>query len=82
MTQLYVCVRDTCVSLCALVMQPGHFCQGHAPVIDGPGNFLPSNPLEQRENGEFSRVPLMGGYNAEDGSVYVIACEYTCIAVW
>lgn len=57
-------------------LQPGHFCQGHGPVIDGPGGFLPDHPLTQRENGDFSQVPLMSGYNSEDGSIYVIWCQY------
>lgn len=45
-------------------------------MIDGPGGFLPDDPLTLRANDEFSKVPLMSGYNAEDGSLYVIACKY------
>ena len=58
-----------------LHQQPGFYCLGHAPVIDGPGNFLPDDPLRLREAGEYSQIPLMSGWNAEDGSLYVVACE-------
>ena len=57
------------------LIQPGYFCQGHAPVIDGEGNFMPEDPLTQRAKGEFSPVPLLSGWNSEDGSVYALACK-------
>ena len=73
-------INTTCIKKQLLgnvyFFQPGYFCQGHGPVIDGPGRFLPNYPLVQRENGEFSQVPLMSGYNSEDGSLYVLACKY------
>ena len=49
---------------------------GHVPVIDGPGNFLPDEPLRLREAGQYAEVPLMSGWNAEDGSLYVVACKF------
>ena len=53
--------------------QPGHFCQGHAPVIDGPGGFIPDYPYRLREEEEFAQdVQIMSGYNSEDGSLYTV----------
>ena len=46
-------------------------------MVDGPGNFLPDDPLVLRSRDEYAQVPLMSGWNAEDGSLYVLACQYS-----
>ena len=59
------------------MFQAGHFCLGHSPVIDGvngEGGFLPKHPLDIRAEGNHNQVPIFGGFNAEDGSLYVLAC--------
>lgn len=50
---------------------PGHFCQGYAPIIDGPGGFIPKQPLDlRRELPAEQVVPSMGGICSDDGSLY------------
>ena len=56
--------------------QPGTFCQGMAPVIDGPGGFIPDHPIYLREQGLINKVPIMTGFNREDGSLYTLARSY------
>ena len=56
-----------------MLFQPGHFCQGHAPVVDGPGGFIPDYPHLLRESGDFDEnINIMSGYNSEDGSLYTV----------
>ena len=55
--------------------QPGHFCLGFGPVVDGPTGFIPDIPLEMRKRGEFVDVPVMTGYLKDDGALYTLACK-------
>ncbi len=59
------------------VLQPGHFCQGMAPVVDGEGGFLPDTPQAIRASGEYAQIPVMNTINLDDGSLYTLFCEYT-----
>lgn len=52
---------------------PGYFCQGYAPIVDGPGGFLPDYPSNLREAGNFVKGPLMTGICRDDGSLYTLA---------
>jgi len=52
---------------------PGYFCQGFAPIVDGPGGFLPDNPLTLRENLGQDTVPILAGHCKDDGSLYTLA---------
>ena len=59
-----------------LCVQPGHFCQGYAPIVDGPGGFIPKQPLEMRRELPADQVvPSMGGICSDDGSLYAFICE-------
>ena len=62
------CVRSKQVSNAHCLFQPGHFCLGFAPVVDGLDGFLPDVPLEMRKRGEFPDIPVMTGYLQEDGA--------------
>ena len=63
-------IRTSCL------FQPGYFCLGFAPVVDGLDGFLPDIPLEMRKRGEFPDIPVMTGYLQEDGALYTLGCEY------
>ena len=52
---------------------PGYFCQGYAPIVDGPGGFLPDSPKNIRESGEFVQGPLITGICRDDASLYTLA---------
>ena len=52
-------------------MKEGYNCIGMAPVVDGPGGFLPEMPEEIRKNGNHNKVPEMIGANTEDGYLFV-----------
>lgn len=53
---------------------PGYFCQGFAPIVDGPGGFIPKIPLEIREEMPASQyVPIISGICRDDGSLYTQA---------
>ena len=47
-----------------------------APVIDGPGGFIPENPINARANGQVNQVPLITGICREDGSLYTLTRDY------
>jgi len=50
---------------------PGYFCQGYAPIVDGPGGFIPKIPLVMREEmAPSSYVPIISGICRDDGSLY------------
>ncbi|KAI1397593.1 alpha/beta-hydrolase [Hypoxylon fuscum] len=43
------------------------------PVIDGPGGIIPDLPLNSWEKGNVLRIPIMTGYNTNEGAVFVPA---------
>jgi len=51
---------------------PGYFCQGFAPIVDGPGGFLPEHPMKLREELGENSVPVIAGHCSDDGSLYTI----------
>ena len=53
-----------------IIFQPGFICLGMAPVMDGPGGFLPQMPYDLRAAGEHITGPIISGINQEDGSVF------------
>ena len=60
----------------SFLLQSGWISQGFAPVIDGPGGFLPDNPYYARGNGTFNRdVQVISGHTSEDGSMYLLPCK-------
>jgi len=52
---------------------PGYFCQGFAPIIDGPGGFMPDFPLKLREELKEDSLPIISGLCKDDGSLFTIA---------
>ena len=59
-----------------VIFQPGFICLGMAPVVDGPGGFLPQEPHELRASGDVLSGPIMSGICREDGSIFATLCEY------
>jgi carboxylesterase type B len=51
---------------------PGYFCQGFAPIVDGPGGFMPERPSKLREELKENSVPIIGGICRDDGSLFTI----------
>jgi len=52
---------------------PGYFCQGFAPIVDGPGGFLPKLPRVMRDELQpEDNVPILSGICKDDGSLYTI----------
>jgi carboxylesterase type B len=51
----------------------GYVCLGFAPIVDGPGGFIPDLPLTLRENLGADSVPLLSGINKDDGSLFTLA---------
>jgi len=51
---------------------PGYFCQGFAPIVDGPGGFMPDHPNTLREALGEKSVPVIAGHCKDDGSLYTI----------
>jgi hypothetical protein len=43
-----------------------------APVIDGPGGFIPDFPAVLRDNEQFNKVPIMSGNTRDDGSLFTL----------
>jgi acetylcholinesterase len=41
------------------------------PVIDGPGGMIPIAPITAWKAGTFHRVPILTGFNANEGSIFV-----------
>jgi carboxylesterase type B len=41
------------------------------PVIDGPGGMIPIAPITAWKAGSFHRVPILTGFNANEGSIFV-----------
>jgi acetylcholinesterase len=41
------------------------------PVIDGPGGMIPIAPITAWKSGAFHRVPILTGFNANEGSMFV-----------
>lgn len=57
-------------------IQPGYFCQGYAPIVDGPGGFIPEMPLDMKlAQSAASTVPIISGICRDDGSLYTAACK-------
>jgi carboxylesterase type B len=56
----------------SITCTPGYFCQGFAPIVDGPGGFLPDVPLTLREQLGSNSVPVIGGHCSDDGSLYTL----------
>ena len=52
--------------------QPGYYCLGSAPVVDG--DIIPDEPIAMRQRGEFQKLPMIAGQTSDDGSPYTIAC--------
>ena len=52
-----------------------------APVVDGPGGFLPDTPAELRKSGDIMNGPLISGSNKEDGSLFVTFCEFLYVTL-
>lgn len=55
--------------------QPGFQCLGMAPVVDGPGGFLPDTPYNLRQNGQFEPVPLLTGITRNGGAMFASVCK-------
>jgi len=81
------CIRDTdaqmvnCLKLVprqllriadSIDCTPGYFCQGFAPIVDGPGGFMPDMPLKLREELGAGSVPIIAGHCKDDGSLYTL----------
>ena len=58
-----------------VLFQPGYYCGGMGPVVDGPGGFLPEKPADLRAAGSVMNGPIIAGTNEEDGSLFVPICE-------
>jgi hypothetical protein len=58
-------------------LQRGFFCQGYAPIVDGPGGFLPEEPQVIRESGNYNQGNIITGICRDDGALYTAACTYT-----
>ena len=58
--------------------QPGYMCLGFAPVVDGPGGFIPDLPTTLRENLGADSVPLMSGICRDDGAAFTVVCKSVC----
>jgi acetylcholinesterase len=41
------------------------------PVIDGPGGMIPTAPIAAWKAGTFHRVPILTGFNTNEGSMFV-----------
>jgi len=41
------------------------------PVIDGPGGMIPIAPITAWKSGAFHRIPILTGFNANEGSMFV-----------
>ena len=61
------------INICVF-FQPGYYCQGFAPVVDG--DYIPTDPWAAREEGKSKKIPTMSGYCQEDGSPYTLICNY------
>ena len=56
-----------------LYLQPGFFCLGFVPVVDG--DILPDVPRAMRMRGEYKKVPFMNGMTKDDGALYTVGCR-------
>ena len=43
------------------------------PVIDGPGGMIPVAPISAWKAGTFHRLPILTGFNTNEGSMFVLA---------
>ncbi|KAI1376184.1 alpha/beta-hydrolase [Hypoxylon crocopeplum] len=41
------------------------------PVIDGPGGIIPDLPIRSWEKGNVLRIPIMTGFNTDEGAIFV-----------
>jgi acetylcholinesterase len=41
------------------------------PVIDGPGGLIPTAPISAWEAGNWTRVPILTGFNTDEGALFV-----------
>ena len=64
------------VHICISIFQPGFICVGMAPVVDGPGGFMPQKPVFQRMDGDVMQGPIIAGINREDGSLFAPLSMY------
>jgi len=60
---------------CTQCFQPGYLCFGFAPIVDGPGGFIPDLPTTLRENLGADTVPLMSGICRDDGALFTLVCK-------
>ena len=56
-----------------LILQPGFFCLGFSPVVDG--TLLTKHPEYLRQEGSFEPVPTIIGQTSDDGSYYTTPCR-------
>ncbi len=47
-----------------------------APVVDGPGGFLPDTPYNLRQSGQFRPVPLLTGITQNEGGLFALDCKF------
>ena len=41
------------------------------PVIDGPGGIIPSRPVDGLRSGDWLKIPILTGFNTNEGSMFV-----------
>ncbi|KAI2634251.1 alpha/beta-hydrolase [Hypomontagnella submonticulosa] len=41
------------------------------PVVDGPGGIIPDLPIKSWEKGNVLRIPIMTGWNTDEGAVFI-----------
>ncbi|KAH8811907.1 triacylglycerol lipase [Xylogone sp. PMI_703] len=41
------------------------------PVIDGPGGIIPTPPLEAWKEGRYHKIPILTGFNTNEGAIFV-----------
>ena len=41
------------------------------PVIDGPGGMIPIRPIDRMRSGDWNKIPLLTGFNTNEGSMFV-----------
>ena len=54
-----------------VMLQPGYYCMGMQPVVDGPGGVLPDMPLALREAGQVNPANEMIGFTSDDASIFL-----------
>ena len=41
------------------------------PVIDGPDGIIPSRPIDRMRSGDWLKIPLLTGFNTNEGAMFV-----------